>query len=535
MVAHSQQNRKIQYPGVVQLVARVVWDHQAAGSSPVTRTILRFWPHKSRKTEMFCGFLLPFCCCVGVNDMLTDGMDAFFMIRPFWKEMNVPQRLVFKIYKEYLGAENITITSRSESINYISPIVDRLQSEILDWIKSTNTNQVIKDLYQIFDKCFGLYIAEKEARKRLVELNISDDDIQEAFNYNRNMEMNVISSVNLWLENAVLYQHETDAQIDKASAIDYKLFVKLYLYGLTSKVLSLLSLSKNFEEKELFYGINLLLESNEPIDVIRYHPVIYYNPALTGNQGAFKLTADNYRQADYSLFGIGFQKEYDLSFLLSMRLISTFQKNLLMDGRYAHVVISKADFLRLITQYSSGQIDDQKFFDAFTLTKSNIASHLRKNENLIWIMGTNKYRHEIRPFIYLENDNVAISYRALEQSKNIWLSYFANGGMIYTTEKDHLTVSIEARNSELSKLLVKMLRDTLRAQYHATFDKIDVKYDTIFGPQNIDYGDYDIVFYTKDTNELFLIEAKFFSDSFNSSGTINDYQKLFKKNGYYDH
>ena len=29
---------KSQYPGVVQLVARMVWDHQAAGSSPVTRT-----------------------------------------------------------------------------------------------------------------------------------------------------------------------------------------------------------------------------------------------------------------------------------------------------------------------------------------------------------------------------------------------------------------------------------------------------------------------------------------------------------------
>ena len=27
------------YPGVAQLVARVVWDHQAAGSIPVTRTI----------------------------------------------------------------------------------------------------------------------------------------------------------------------------------------------------------------------------------------------------------------------------------------------------------------------------------------------------------------------------------------------------------------------------------------------------------------------------------------------------------------
>jgi hypothetical protein len=38
---HRQRNfqkAKIKYPGVAQLVARVVWDHQAAGSNPVTRT-----------------------------------------------------------------------------------------------------------------------------------------------------------------------------------------------------------------------------------------------------------------------------------------------------------------------------------------------------------------------------------------------------------------------------------------------------------------------------------------------------------------
>ena len=34
------------FPGVAQLVARVVWDHQAAGSNPVTRTI--------EKTVDFC-------------------------------------------------------------------------------------------------------------------------------------------------------------------------------------------------------------------------------------------------------------------------------------------------------------------------------------------------------------------------------------------------------------------------------------------------------------------------------------------------
>jgi len=43
-----------------------------------------------------------------------------------------------------------------------------------------------------------------------------------------------------------------------------------------------------------------------------------------------------------------------------------------------------------------------------------------------------------------------------------------------------------------------------------------------------------LVFYTKETDELFLIEAKFFSDSLNNSGIISDYEKLYKADGYYD-
>ena len=36
---HAKAKKLNRYPGVAQLGARVVWDHQAAGSIPVTRTI----------------------------------------------------------------------------------------------------------------------------------------------------------------------------------------------------------------------------------------------------------------------------------------------------------------------------------------------------------------------------------------------------------------------------------------------------------------------------------------------------------------
>ena len=38
MTDHSRRKTSTSYPGVAQLVARVVWDHQVGGSSPSTRT-----------------------------------------------------------------------------------------------------------------------------------------------------------------------------------------------------------------------------------------------------------------------------------------------------------------------------------------------------------------------------------------------------------------------------------------------------------------------------------------------------------------
>ncbi|WP_317368564.1 hypothetical protein [uncultured Tyzzerella sp.] len=63
----------------------------------------------------------------------------------------------------------------------------------------------------------------------------------------------------------------------------------------------------------------------------------------------------------------------------------------------------------------------------------------------------------------------------------------------------------------------------------------NVDYQRIFGQKEKNYGDYDIVFYVADKKELFLIESKYFSDSLNSSGLVNDYNKIFGKGGYYTH
>ena len=131
-----------------------------------------------------------------------------------------------------------------------------------------------------------------------------------------------------------------------------------------------------------------------------------------------------------------------------------------------------------------------------------------------------------------------INYGALEQSKQLWTSYYSNGGMCYTnpSKKDDLCKAMEKRNEELSDIiLVTKLQEILRSHYSGTVDLKNVDYQRIFGEKEKNYGDYDIVFYVESKKELFLIESKYFSDSLNSSGMVNDYNKLFGENGYYKH
>ena len=52
---HAKTKKLNRYPGVAQLGARVVWDHQAAGSIPVTRTKTAVLTAKQGRKEKLCG------------------------------------------------------------------------------------------------------------------------------------------------------------------------------------------------------------------------------------------------------------------------------------------------------------------------------------------------------------------------------------------------------------------------------------------------------------------------------------------------
>ena len=463
-------------------------------------------------------------------------MCMFFQTRPFWRCMRVSDKKLKNRIEEFFGKSEIEITERDKAIKLLLNIVSTIQERILYRLKNENSYDMLMKLYYIFDEVHSFYLSEKEARVKLSELNIDNPSVIDTFIENRDIMRTIIDSCNIWIENGILYQHDIDTMSkakDRGFSMDIDLMIDLYLYGFASQGVSLLTLSKNTGQ-ELFYGLKIIPERNTPAEILKYHPIIFFNTAIAGNQNILvekPLTPD----ANDTSFGNGFLKTYGVEFLLFLAAIKSFQDDILRGDDKSLTVISKEYFIYLVENYTNPQIDGNAFYESFVLTKAKVKQQLRKNEDIIWVMGTNKERHELRPFIGLEDGNVLISYGATEQAKQLWVSYFSNGGMCYTNKSDHLSNAMNSRNQELSDILVDKIREMLNDVYTPKIDEKDVKYQRIFGERDINYGDFDVVYYSEQSKELFLIEAKYFSDSLNSSGLVTDYKKLFEKDGYYDH
>jgi hypothetical protein len=463
-------------------------------------------------------------------------MFMFFQTRPFWRCMGVSDEKFKNRFEEFFGQSEIEITERDNAIKLLLNVVSTIQERILYRLKNENSYDMLMKLYYIFDEVHSFYLKEKESRVKLSELNIDKPNVIDTFIENRDIMRNIIDACNIWIENAILYQHNVDTMAeakDRGFSMDIDLLLDLYLYGFASQGVSLLTLSKNTGQ-ELFYGLKITPKRNTPAEILKYHPIIFFNTAIAGNQNILvekPLTPD----ANDTSFGKGFLKTYGVEFLLFLAVIKSFQDDVLRGDDKSLTVISREYFIYLVENYTNPKVDGNAFYESFVLTKEKVKQQLRKNEDVIWVMGTNKERHELRPFIGLEDGNVLISYGATEQAKQLWVSYFSNGGMCYTNKSDHLSNAMNSRNQELSDILVDKIREMLNNVYTPKIDEKDVKYQRIFGERDINYGDFDVVYYSEQSKELFLIEAKYFSDSLNSSGLVTDYKKLFEKDGYYDH
>ncbi len=458
----------------------------------------------------------------------------------FWNGMRIPHKMIRDRFKYFFGDTSKKIEDRQEALDVLLNVTSTIQEEMFSRLKSESTYGLLLKLYFIFDEVHSIYLTEKEIRTNLVKNNVDNETVVDVLISNRNIQRDIIDACNIWIENCVLHQHDLDIKnlnINEKFVMDFSLIIDMYLYGFASRAISLLMLSKTIGAENTFYGLEIIQGEDTPAEILKYHPYIYFNTAIVGNQNSLvdtPLTSD----ANDTDFGKGFFKETKVQFLLFLAAIRTFQTDKLREDDKSLTVISKEEFIFSVENCTNPPIEDgEAFYESFALTKDKIKCHLRKSEEIIWVVGANKYRHEIRPFIGLDDGNVLLTYGALEQAKQLWVSYFSNGGMCYTqpNNPDSLTKAMEIRNKELSDILLDKASELLNKHYSPKIDYKNVKYQRIFGEQGINYGDFDIVFFDENEKEVFLIESKYFSDSLNSSGMVTDYTKMFGKDGYYDH
>ena len=471
----------------------------------------------------------------------------FFNFNPFWYYYDIAENKCLKLIKSYLGSSRV-FNDIEMGIEYLHNILEQVKKDIEVTILSMNHITAIRQIYSIFDITFRHYMNEKKERTDIDSLHIRDEHIIKLYSLNRNAYLSLLSASNVWIENYLLL-HTVNAEtpiVKINDGINCDLFIMLYAYGIVSHNISLLSTSQKFKDTTKFpypmVAYEKLIVNEEicnPIELTQYHPVIYFDPLVWGNQGFGRESLKNFKDANSSDFGIGFKKEYGLEFVFFLRILNTFISDLNECG-ISFRSLDKQVFIDRISSFCEyGELDTEQFCKSFVLDKSIVATQLKPNENLIWRTGVNKYRHEIRPFICTDDNKVFLCYSALEQAKQLWWSYYSNGGNIYSnvsSENDALLQGIELNTKRRTEELVSIIRDSLHSHYSPKFDDVEVSYKRIFGKKNEDYGDYDIVFYTESPEkELFLIEAKYFSDSLNPGAQMTDYKKLFKKGKYYDH
>lgn len=467
--------------------------------------------------------------------------EGLCITRDFWSMAGTDPT---EIYKRYLGNEKAEINTIEDSIVCLKKVIDELTIKFQELIKLNNSDFLLKKLIALFNVTYEIYIRDRHTREALVENNWNSPT--DTYEENRNITLSILDGLNLIIENCIVSQNHTEIRCGDMGnkgfdeLVDVELLTNIYLYSLASQYYTLLNVGKRGKNYKYCSGIILSPSDNIPIEGIIHHPVVYTNTMLSGNVDSI-LPSDekNYlRQADSTDIGKGFKQLNGIEFTEAMKCMYSCKENLCKkDKRLAKVITLKELRETLLKWYPDINIDS--FLKAFVLDEKMLKTYITETESFIYKMGCNKNRLEIRPIIKLDNDMIYMSYALLDRAMNLWYSYLVNGGRPYTGIEpghgDSLIDGCSQRENELGDVTVGVLVSMLEKYCPtAKFKRIDVDYDKIFKKRTVNYGDFDIIYYFDD--ELYLIESKYFSDSYTGNTIIGDYNKLFaQKNNYYKH
>lgn len=157
-------------------------------------------------------------------------MCFMFQTRPFWRCMRVPTSKLENRFEFFFGERNLEINDYENAKNLLMNIVTTIQNEMVNRIQNANSYDMFMKLYYIFDEVHAFYLGEKEARVKLLELNINNSSVLSTFEENRNIVRNIIDACNIWIENCILYQHDIDTMSqarDRGFSMDIDLMIDM--------------------------------------------------------------------------------------------------------------------------------------------------------------------------------------------------------------------------------------------------------------------------------------------------------------------
>jgi len=459
-----------------------------------------------------------------------------FSTRDFWCEAGVDQE---KIFTSYFGVDSKEICEIDDARKYVKSILNKVTDDILLDIKSTSKEKMLGKLLCLYSNVHRFYIAERKIREQIIrecptlECRIFED--------NRNIAITIINGLNIMIENCLIYSRDADPnEMNKyqiSELFDSELLVRVYLYGLLSWYYTALNISKDTNRNYPYCkGIKVNIQKSVPIDGDFEHPIIYSNVLLFGNQTAL-MPKDIKRylaQIDSTPIGKGFRGEYGLDYL---RVCAVFYY---LEERWQGIefqVVSLQTLIRDIEKVITG-FNGKDFVERFLISADQLKQYISEREPYIFRMGYNKKRLELCPLIRLNEEEIMLSSAVIAHSMHLWNNYMINGGRPYNAEieGDSLIKGAAEREEELAKQMLDILMSKLVNEYpNPQYCRKNVSYKSIFGRIKgfEDTSDYDLVYFTGD--ELYLIESKYFSDSFTPNSLIGDFGKLFRKGKYYEH
>lgn len=459
-----------------------------------------------------------------------------FSTRDIFLDLEISRETTQNRFSVFFGGKN-NINDIDRAQNFLKDKMDDIITELKMYLFHTSTLNAIVELEAILYAVNIHYSRDRKQREELKKAGVQND-LLSIFEENRDVALCITNAANIWIENTVLLNIDDTKEKIINLPLNKALLLNLYIYGLVSNNLSLIALSKKFKKCKTyrgFFGISITPDSSIPIEPLFSHPVIYTNTLVTGNQNMLS-SDDEYAKANSSLIGLAFKTMYQTEILPFCTALYSIYKNY-PDTQLFMLPIAK--FKSYLKDSVNVSINADLLFDGFTISQTKLSLALRDGDDLLWKIGVNKFRYELCPFILYMDKYVLISPTASFKSYQSWNSFLLNGGLPYTDCNDEICKAFDLRNTELSTHLISRLKEILSRKYPNHFCEIDVTYDKIwdtskYPKQVYDYGDYDIIFLDKDKNELFLIEAKFFSDALHASRIVSDYEKLFADNGYYN-